>query len=284
MRVVVLIFVLLCTSVVQAATVNESLYILKDSITVSSGEKLPYLTFNASPTFNTTNARIVLSPGDVLDLWVYNMDASLHHFEIRGETSSQSILPGDSIHVVHTFSDNGIHVFHDPLNYPNQASLGLGGMIVVRDHSNSSFYWNIKEHHRGQSDSILSGGTVDWTQYSPEFYTINGNSNPHINQDTNARVTGTVGDVIYIYVTNTGQSIHPLHFHGYHVELMASTRTPSHVGRMKDSQGIYPGEGVVFRLIPDKEGEYPVHDHNLVTTTGANVYPLGLFTTILIAP
>ena len=279
-----LIFVLLCPAIVNAAIVNESLYILKDSIVVSSGEKLPYLTYNASTSFTGTNARIVLSPGDVLDLWVHNMDASEHHFEIRGTTPSESILSGDSIHIIHTFLENGIHVFHDPLNYPNQASLGLGGMIVVRDHSYPSFYWNIKEHKRGQNDTVLLGGAVDWAHYSPDFFTINGKSNPYINQDSNARVIGTVGDEIYIYVTNTGQSIHPLHFHGYHVEVRASTRNPNHVGRMKDSQGIYPAEGVVLRLIPDKEGEYPVHDHNLVTTTGANVYPLGLFTTILIAP
>ena len=195
-----------------------------------------------------------------------------------------SILPGDSVHVIQNFASNGIFVFQDPLSYPSNASLGLGGMIVVKDHAFASFYWNIKEHSSGQNDIILTGGTVDWSQYYPEFYTINGNSNPNINADSDARIVGNVGDEIYIYITNTGQSIHPLHFHGYHVEIMYSSRNPEHVGRMKDTQGIYPAEGVICRLIPDKEGEYPVHDHNLITTTGANLYPLGMFTTILIDP
>jgi hypothetical protein len=43
-------------------------------------------------------------------------------------------------------------------------------------------------------------------------------------------------------------------------------------------------EGSVFRLIPDQPGEFPVHDHNLVATTGGNIYPLGMFLTMMITP
>jgi hypothetical protein len=278
------IALMLCSNSSWAATVSESLYILRDSIEVSSGDKLPYVTFNSTPTFSPTNARIELTEGDQLDLWIVNLDPDDHHFEIKGVSATISVPSGDSINIFYTFNTNGVYVFHDPLNYPSNASLGLGGMIVVKDHPYSSFYWNIKEHKREQNDTILNGGTVDWTQYYPEFYTINGKSNPAINQDPDARITGNVGEVIYLYVVNTGQSIHALHFHGYHLEIMYSSRNPEHVGRMKDSQGIYPAEGVVFRLIPDKEGEYPVHDHNLIGTTGANLYPLGMFTTMLIEP
>lgn len=284
MRKLILFAALICSSNAWSAIVNDTLYILKDSIQVSSGEKLPYITFNRTQTFSSTNARIVINQGDQLELLVVNQDNVTHEFQVKGQTVIYSIPAAGQVIVSHTFIQAGVFIFNDPLNFPDYASVGLGGMIAVKNHAHSSFYWNIKEHKSGLNDAIITGGTVDWTQYYPEFFTINGNSHPNINADPYARITGSVGDTLYIYITNTGQGIHSMHFHGYHVDVMFSSRNPNHVGRSKDSQGIYASEGIVLRLIPDKVGEYPVHDHNLIATTGANLYPLGMFTTILITP
>lgn len=268
----------------QAATVNETLYIMRDSIQVAGGDKLPYLTFNETQMFSQTNARIVVNVGDDLDLWVVNLDSDVHDFEIKGETVVYTIPAGDSVNVLHTFNSAGAFVFHDPINFPDNASLGLASMIAVKDHNHASFYWNIKEHQTGWNAAILTGGSVDWSTYYPEFFTLNGNHNPNINNDPDARIVGNVGDTLMIYVTNTGQSIHPMHFHGYHVDVMYSSSHPEHVGRSKDTHGVYPSEGVVYRLIPHQPGEFPVHDHNLISTTGNMTYPMGMFTTILIQP
>ena len=43
-------------------------------------------------------------------------------------------------------------------------------------------------------------------------------------------------------------------------------------------------ETLILQIVPDKEGEYPIHDHNLVAVTGNNIYPNGIFTSILISP
>jgi len=43
-------------------------------------------------------------------------------------------------------------------------------------------------------------------------------------------------------------------------------------------------ETLVLRLVPDKEGQYPVHDHNLVAVSGNGLYPNGMFTLIEIQP
>lgn len=284
MKIIGLFILLMCSGSAWSATVNDTLYILKDSIQVSTGQKLPYITFNRTQVFSQTNARIVINQGDQLELLVVNQDNTTHEFQVKGQTAVFSIPAAGQVTVSHTFAQTGVFVFNDPMNFPDNASVGLGGMIAVKDHSHSSFYWNIKEHKEGLNADVITGGTVDWTVYYPEFFTINGNSHPDINADPTARITGSVGDTLFIYITNTGQSIHPMHFHGYHVEVMYSSKHPSHVGRSKDSQGIFPSEGVVLRLVPDKEGEYPIHDHNLIATTGANLYPLGMFTTILITP
>ncbi len=267
-----------------AATVNSSLYILRDSIAFDDGVKLPYATFNESNTFSQKNAQISTNLGDQWVVWVVNFDAIAHQFEIKNEIAPATILPGDSIQITYDCNTAGVYIFQDPTSFPDYAATGLAGILVVKESQHPHFYWNIKEHQVGYNANIFAGGTGDWSNYYPDYYTINGNSNPNINSDPTARVIGSVGDTLEICVANTGQSIHALHFHGYHVEIKASSKSPSHVGRSKDSVPVYPSETMLLRLIPDKEGEYPVHDHNLIGTTGANIYPMGMFTTLLIAP
>ena len=56
----------------------------------------------------------------------------------------------------------------------------------------------------------------------------------------------------------------------------------SNIGRIKDTFPLKRMEGYVLRLVPDQVGEYPVHDHNLLSITGGGLYPFGMFLTILI--
>ena len=118
--------------------------------------------------------------------------------------------------------------------------------------------------------------------YYPDYFTVNGKSNPDINNDADARVIGGVGDTIRIYIANTGQSIHSMHFHGYHLRILYSSENVTHVDRSKDTFPIKSMETLVLELVPDKVGEYPVHDHNLVAVTGGGIYPNGMFLTMLI--
>jgi FtsP/CotA-like multicopper oxidase with cupredoxin domain len=162
--------------------------------------------------------------------------------------------------------------------------MGAGGMIVCRSPNANihRFFWNMKDHQVLFNENLNQGIPVDWTQYYPNYFTINGNSNPYINEDSDARVTGSVGDTIYIYMVNTGQSLHSIHLHGYHGEIIQSSKFPSHVGRSKDTVPVYSMEVVILKIVPDQPGEYPVHDHNLVAVSGGNIYPNGMFLTMLI--
>ena len=282
--ILVLVFIIVGHCWNYAAVIDETIYIVSDSLGFSDGSKVPYKTFNSTPSYTETNFRIVIDQNDQLDLWVVNFDTITHEFRIKGITTTYSIPAGDSIFTSNVFTNLGLFIFHDPLGFPDNTYLGLGGMIAVKNHNHTSFYWNIKEHRDDWNFNLTSGGSVDWNTYDPNYFTINGRGAPNINLDPDARVTGNVGDTIMIYVANTGQSIHPLHFHGYHIDVVYSSKFPSHVGRSKDSEGVYPMEASIFRLVPDKPGEYPVHDHNLVATTGGGLYPFGMFLTMLIGP
>ena len=99
-----------------------------------------------------------------------------------------------------------------------------------------------------------------------------------------AMIMGNVGDTITISIVNNGNMIHPIHFHGYHVELVQSTHQSEKIGWKKDSFPVFVKEGLTVRLVPHQPGEFPVHNHNLVATLFNNGYPLGMITMLMINP
>lgn len=267
----------------MAANISETLYINRGQFMTSDSSTFSYTAFNRSSVFEQENARLVADVNDNFDIKVINNDSIVHGFDIKGYAGvSNTIQPGDSIIVACSFSSESVFIYYDNLNYPTNAYMGLASMIVVSSNQHSKFYWNIKEHEKQFNDTISSGYAVDWQEYYPDYFTINSKSNPDINTDIDARITGNIGDTIDIYMINTGQSIHSIHYHGYHSEIIHSSKFPHHQGRLKDTFAVYPMEIVRLQMVPDQEGEYPVHDHNLVAVSGGNIYPNGMFLTILI--
>ena|SRR5690606_7304883 len=264
-----------------AGTVNQSIYINSGYHTTITSNTIPYKAFNHTQSFVAENARIVIQHSDTLYLTVVNNDSVPHGFRIKNYSSPVVINPGDSILQEFNAPGPSVHIFYDDLQYPNQKSLGLGGMIVVNN-SQNQFYWNLKDFQTGRNDSIFAGLSVNWLQYYPDFFILNSRSNPQINSDSFARITGSVGDTIHIHVANTGQTDHSIHFHGYHAKILYSSHNPSHLNRIKDTFPCKKMETLILELVPDKTGEFPVHDHNLLAVTGGGVYPYGLFLTILI--
>ena len=74
-----------------STTVNQSLYIVADSLLTVDSTKVPYITFNETLTYNQSNPIINLMQGDTLDLWVFNTDSLVHDFVIKGVSSVISI-------------------------------------------------------------------------------------------------------------------------------------------------------------------------------------------------
>lgn len=260
-------------------TSYDTLYINRGSFTAVNGVMFDYLAFNKSAQFEQENERIILALGDTIELTVVNNDTVMHGFEIKGFGVPYTITPGSNVQVEYFSLTESATIFYDHL--ADFAYLGLAGMIVTTNHD-KNFYWNMKDHQKDWNDSIAQGGVVNWDEYYPDYFTINGKSNPDINLDTNARVTGAINDTIHIYMVNTGKSVHSIHYHGYHLKILQSTKDPSHVGRIKDTFPVNGMELIKLELVPHQLGEYPVHDHNLVAVSGGQVYPNGMFLTILI--
>ena len=260
---------------------------LPDRLFITSGQRLnidstitSWRSFSTLAAFGERNPILTAQFRDTLSCWLINLDSVSHSFEVSNHPGSWTVNPSDSTWVNIPLLDTGVFQYRDPSN--NQGYLGLSGMLVVAPYP-ISYYWNLRAYDTNMSESILKGNTVYWTDYEPDYFTVNGKSNPSINLDSMARVTGVVGDSINIYISNAGMSIHSLHFHGFHARILTSSKFPIQKGWFKDTFPIYPNETLHLLLVPDKPGEYPVHDHNLVATSGANIHPFGMVMTLLIS-
>ena len=261
-----------------AATVNQTLYINNGSFTTVNNTTFPYLAFNATPVFNARNEVINVTTSDTLIIKVINNDSVIHGFEVQNIAGTvATINPADSISDTLTFTSERIHIYFDNYLYPNYRYMGLAGMICVNNSTtDKKFYWNIKEHQTNYNNQIVTGTPVNWAMYEPDYFTINGLSHPDLETDITAKVLGNIGDTMHIFMSNSGQSVHSIHFHGFHCRILFSSAGPLQTDRIKDTFSVKSMEAVVLEMIPDKLGEYTVHDHNLVAVSGGGIHPNGM--------
>jgi FtsP/CotA-like multicopper oxidase with cupredoxin domain len=260
---------------------SKTIYINAGYYHTFNNDSFPAIAFNDSTVFNQQNALINLESNDTLVLKIINNDTTEHGFDIKHAEYFMQINPADSIIDTLSLSD-GIYIYYDSRN--SFAILGGAGIITKGMQGEHNNYWNIKEFEKGINETYATTGIINLGYYTPNHFTINGKSKKELLNDTLAFVSGNVGDTIHIFISNTGLSVHSLHFHGYHCEILASSKNQQHIGRSKDTFPIYPYESLILELIPDKPGLYPIHDHNLIAVTGDNVYPNGIFVMINIAP
>lgn len=281
------LFFILTFAAHSQTKINESLYINSGDFITSTDTTFPCLSINTSAVFNQMNSILNIEINDTLILKYINNDSIDHQFTIKEYNYTSGIIPlGDSIIDTIVCTNVGLFSLFDLSDYPNNLYLGLGTMLLVKPMNTNPtrFYWNIKDHNLEWNYLIKSGATVNWNNYKPDYFTLNGNGKNDIENDSSAIITGNVGDTIHINIVNTGRSIHSLHFHGYHVKVLKSDLQPEKINWIKDTYPLIPEEVVIFELIPDKKGKYPVHNHNLIGATGGGIYPNGIFLVMDINP
>lgn len=287
MKIAILAVLLLFSLNGWSAAISIRLSIETGTLNFNDGQSVPYRIFTQNEaTFGKNSDLFIWNTGDIITLKVVNNDAITHGFTIAGIVNYGNILPTDSIEQTFTLTTEGVFRYFDPINSPYNEYTGLAGIIHVKSPTDLTpyFYWDLREHQINWYTDILAGNSPVANQYDPHYFTINGNSEPDIDLDPVSRVIGSVGQELRVVIVNNGMSIHSMHFHGYHAFLIENSKEPSHEGREKDTFPVYPKETVVLSFIPDKPGEYPVHDHNLVAVTGGGIYHAGMFTTLTIAP
>ncbi len=273
---------LLNSSNLFASTIYDTLYINRD--TIEMGNLLTNrCVFNRSNTFDKQNAHIDLAIGDMLELTVFNTDTLDHEVSIVNGSVLGSIGPGANSSYSIPYSDFGTY----GIKCSDIIGDILGAFCVVRVGipSQHNFIWNMWETNDTLGldigHEIISQFPTD---YKPNISTINGLNFPITSTDTLGHVTGNIGDTIYISIVNSGNMVHTLHFHGYHVMVKQIAQNTRMLNWSKDTVPFFEDETATVVLVPDQEGMYPVHDHNLISVLTVNTYPGGMITMLNIAP
>lgn len=285
-NIAILLFFVLITGKLLSNQISFRLEIKNHSILFNDGHSVDAKLFSGISNNINCSELLIWQSTDTLNLKVVNLDIASHGFMSNNLFDLGIIAPGDSASITVSDFQPGIYRYFDATQSPYNEYLGLSGIIHIKNPQENTpyFYWDLREYQEEWNDQLNLGVFPNLLNYSPKYFTINGNSEPDINNDPIARVTGNVGQELKIVIVNNGLSIHSMHFHGYHAVLVNSSKNSSHVGRSKDTFPLYPSEYIVLSLTPDKPGEYPVHDHNLVAVTGGGIYHAGMFTTLLISP
>jgi FtsP/CotA-like multicopper oxidase with cupredoxin domain len=124
---------------------------------------------------------------------------------------------------------------------------------------------------------VAAGGGFDMAGYEPNYFFVNGLSYPHTTVDADTLISMNVGDRVALRFINAGLITNPMHFHGYHVEVVSRDRRPETAVVEKDTVPVGADECVDVILTCNQPGAYPLHTHYVpgVTANGVYVNPYG---------
>lgn len=270
---ILLTIALLLSTLFSTAQQSVDLFIVEGKVD-AGGPKIPFFNFNTRDQFDSTNVIFTYNLGTTVTFNVTNRTDFTCGFEINGWGSIDAIPMNETRSITITFDERGTFLVQDPIG--DHRALGLGTMLVVSDFDGAEFYGVFNEHEPDWIEAIAEGSSYNKNIYHPDAFTINGFGFPRTKKDMRSMIMGSVGDTIRVHMLNAGQMYHFPHWHGYHVTILHASHHTHYVGWSKDSYGIAPGETMMVELVPDKPGRYPMHNHNLVTTTIGGNYPGGM--------
>lgn len=125
-------------------------------------------------------------------------------------------------------------------------------------------------------------GAYSMASYEPNYFFVNGLSVPATRTDRDTRLSNRLGDDVAVRLINGGQITYPMHFHGYHVDVIqrraeGGTMLPETTVVEKDTVAIDLGASADVRLPIHQAGMFPMHTHYVpgVTANGTYVNPYG---------
>lgn len=166
-------------------------------------------------------------------------------------------------------------------------AMGLCGPLVVMpaDGSNrlyeggplfdKQFTLLLQELDSRLNEAIAAGLSYDLNNYEPNYFFVNGLSYPDTDANADTAITMALGEDVAVRIINAGLIYNPLHFHGYHVNVVNRNRIIERAVIDKDTVSVAPHECVDILLPVKQTGKYPLHSHYLPAVTANGVYANG---------
>lgn len=276
----------LTTALHSQAFRSDTLYIVSGQFRTVDTTFVPAKGLSFDSSYSQQPPVIRLMPGEMLDLCIINLDTMDHQLTWSGLQNPFSCLIGLPT-CLQIKSDGTMAYVIEPwkLNTEKvsaQSALGISAAVLVSSKS-EAIAWQLREFQVSFSDSLSKGLTPDWSNYFPDYYTINGKSFPEVDADPTIQLNGKVGDTMWLWIWNAGPGIHSIHFHGFH-QVAVALSNPLLKGSEKDTWPLFSGDWMLLYQVPDKPGTYPVHDHNLVAVSGGGLFPNGMMILMEVAP
>ena len=181
-------------------------------------------------------------------------------------------------------SSPGSFVFFDVRNGLTGRAMGLSGSLVVRPADGINRLYNggptydrehsvlLQEVDTRHNLAVDSGVFFDLDNYEPDYFYVNGIS---YGADRVQLMMG-LGEDVAIRFINAGLIFYPMHFHGYHVNVVTRNRFPETGVISKDTVLVKTNECVeVILPVGQQAGLYPLHSHFVPAVTNNGLYPGG---------
>lgn len=190
--------------------------------------------------------------------------------------SQNEVKDGETFTYEFDATKAGTFFYHCHVEPDRHPEMGLYGAFIVEPKQPKTNYDGEFVLMLGERDSKLSlaegseagqfvgtaaehqklDGEYDTLDRHPEFYTINGKSDPDI-PPLKVKKDGKY----LIRLVNAGSDVHSIHLHGHHFQVVATDGRNIPSPETKDTVTIGPGERYDLALTADNPGAWPLHCH-----------------------
>jgi FtsP/CotA-like multicopper oxidase with cupredoxin domain len=204
-------------------------------------------------------------------------------------TGTVPIAPGHTDTYAFTAPAPGTYLFHDEINGDLGRARGLAGPMVVMPADGSARFQRggatfdrqytlfLHEIDDRVNRAVGMGASFEMDAYEPNYFLVNGLSYPDTTEHDATLLSMIVGEEVALRFINGGLITNPMHFHGYHVNVVSRNRARETRVVEKDTVLVGVDECVDVVLPCNQPGDFPLHTHYVpgVTANGVYVNPYG---------
>jgi FtsP/CotA-like multicopper oxidase with cupredoxin domain len=264
------------------------------------GQPLPYRLDGGVKVFELVSKVVQweVEPGRLVEAWTYNgvvpgpeirvtegdrvrviltnelpESTSIHFHGVRTPNkmdgvpfiTQDPIKPGQQFIYEFTARPFGSHMYHSHHNSAKQVAMGLLGAFIIEPQDRSR-----EPQYDREYTLILNDG--------PHGFTLNGKSFP-----ATQPLTAKLGERIRIRFMHEGAMYHPMHLHGFAMQVFAKDGYPLPQPYFCDTLPLQPGERIDVLVDCDEPGVWAFHCH-VLSHAEAETGMFGMVTALIVEP
>lgn len=250
---------------------------------MADGQSMPIWQYRTAPAGPGNLAGgFVVAPNDHLVIILRNnLDRAINLVIPGVLENTLPCQPGAQLSYSVTMPGSGSFMLTDGLNGDLARAMGLAAPLLIHNPAdtlgngqalNQSYTLVMQDFDSRLNAAIAAGQTFNLDSYEPNYFQVNGLSYPASTRDPSTYINTTVGQRVGLRFINGGLISYPMHFHGYHVDVVNRNRVSETRVINKDTVAVLPDECVDLSLSVNQPGLFPLHSHYLPAVTANGIY------------